>query len=335
MSELRRPLSRRLMLVMFALVVVPICGWAAVGVVLWRWSHGLDATDLARHSDMVAALRGALALVLVASFVAFGAAVLYLRRTVLDPLAELAARARAAASGPWQSPPARDRPDEIGDLARALDDSVTALHHRAEGAVLFAANLSHELRTPLAAITGAAELLGDDSIAREDRERFVANITLESERLARARATRAEPLLARKSLRIVVDVATDLPEAAIAAERMHRVLFGLLENAIKFSPAGASISLAATQVGDEIVVTVADEGPGVAPELREAIFDRYFSGPREGGPAARGTGLGLAIVKGLVEGACGRVRVDDAPSGGARFEVALPASTRSRSAALE
>ena len=353
-DALRRPLSRRLMLVMFALVLVPICGWAAVGAVLWRWSHGLDAADLARHADMVDALREALALVLIASFAVFGAAVLYLRRTVLDPLAELAARARAAASGPWQSPPARDRPDEIGDLARALDDRVTALHHRAEGAVLFAANLSHELRTPLAAIRGAAELIADESIAREDRERFVANITLESERLERLVrgllelvraerdgpvrdagtvdlaaalaevASRAEPLLARKSLRIAVDVASDLPAAAMAAERMHRVLFGLLENAIKFSPAGASISLAATRVDDELVVTVADEGPGVAAELREAIFDRYFSGPREGGPAARGTGLGLAIVKGLVEGACGRVRVDDAASGGARFEIALP-----------
>lgn len=356
-TALRRPLSRRLMVVMFALVVVPICGWAAIGLVLARWSHGLDAADLARHAGMVDALREALGIVLFASFVAFGAAVVYLRKTVLAPLAELAASAREATHGTWSPPPARTRPDEIGDLARALDDSVTALRHRAEGAVLFAANLSHELRTPLAAISGAAELIADDGIEPDDRRRFVANITLESERLERLVrgllelvraerdgpvrdagsvelglaladvAERAAPLLARKSLTIALEVEAELPAAAMATERAHRVLLGLLENAIKFSPQGATITLGASCAGDHVVATIADEGPGVEPALREAIFDRYFAAPREATPgawaAARGTGLGLAIVKGLVEGVGGRVAVDDAPGGGARFSVVL------------
>lgn len=343
------------MVVLFALVLVPILGWTAVGGVFFSWSRGLDATDLARHAEMVAALRNALGLVLIVSFVALGGAVLYLRRTVFDPLAELAARARQAAAGGWSSPPERDRSDEIGDVARALDDSVTALQRRAEGAVVFAANLSHELRTPLAAIRGAAELMADDSLEPEDRRRFVTNVTMESERLERlvrglldmVRAERdgpvsdsgsvdlgealaevvrrAQPLLARKSLRVEVIAAQGVPPAAMGPERFHRVLLGLLENAIKFSPTGATISLG-TALADEghVRATVADQGPGVPTELREAVFDRHFSAPREGGAAARGTGLGLAIVKGLVDSARGRVTVDDAPGGGARFHVDLP-----------
>jgi signal transduction histidine kinase len=124
----------------------------------------------------------------------------------------------------------------------------------------------------------------------------------------------------------VVDVPAELPPAAASPERAARIVLGLVENAIKFSPPGGVITLCAAVEGDGLVVTLADQGPGVPPELREAVFDRYFTAAGEGGAGARGTGLGLAIVQSLVTGAGGRIAVDDAPGGGARFRFVLPAA---------
>jgi len=356
----RRPLSRRIMVALFVLVLVPIAGWSLVRSALEDPGALTSSEDREAVEETLDDVRARLALVLVASFAALGGAVLYLRRTVLEPLVDLARRARAAEAGAWEPPADRDRPDEIGDLARALDVGVTALRRRAEGAAQLAANLSHELRTPLSAIRGAAELMDDDELSVEDRRRFAGHITHESERLERlvrgllemqradrdgpsrdegrcgigAVATgvmeRARPLLDRKQLRAVVEVPEGLPELAASPERAARIVLGLLENAIKFSPAGASIRIAAEEDGEAIAVTLADEGPGVPPKLREAIFDRYFTAAGEGGAGARGTGLGLAIVQSLVEGAGGRIGVDDAPGGGARFRFVLPRAAACR-----
>lgn len=353
----RRPLSRRIMVVLFVLVLVPIAGWSLVRSALQdptpQTSTSEDRVAVEAALDDV---RGKLALVLVASFAALGGAVLYLRRAVLEPLVDLARRARAAEAGAWEPPADRERPDEIGDLARALDGSVTALRRRAEGAVQLAANLSHELRTPLSAIRGAAELIADDELPAVDRRRLAGHITHESERLERlvrglldmhrserdgprrdegrcavgavaaGVLERARPLLDRKQLRAVVDVPAGLPPAAASPERAARIVLGLVENAIKFSPPGGAITLHAAVESDGLVVTLADQGPGVPPELREAVFDRYFTAAGEGGAGARGTGLGLAIVQSLVTGAGGRIAVDDAPGGGARFRFVLPAA---------
>lgn len=353
----RRPLSRRVMVVLFVLVLVPIAGWSLLGSAWQAPGQLSDPRDAAVVEAALDGVRGKLAWVLVASFAALGGAVLYLRRTVLEPLVDLARRARAAETGAWSPPRDRDRPDEIGDLARALDGSVTALRRRAEGAVLLATNLSHELRTPLSAIRGAAELISDDELSVADRQRFVGHITHESERLERlvrglldmhrverdgpgrdagrcalgdvaaGVVERAQPLLARKNLRASVEVPRPLPPAAAAPERAARIVLGLLENAIKFSPPGGTITLRAELDPRGLALTLADEGPGVPPELRTAVFDRYFTATREGGAGARGTGLGLAIVHSLVEGAGGHIEVDDAPGGGAIFRFVLPVAS--------
>jgi len=353
----RRPLSRRIMVVLFLLVLVPIAGWSLLGRVLRVPELLTDPQDAVLVEGMLADVRQWLVVVLAASFIALGGALVYLRRTVLEPLARLAARARqvgrSEGQGRWEAPPERERPDEIGDLARALDHSLGTLQHRAEGAVQLTANLSHELRTPLAAIRGAAELIDDDDVDPADRRRFVGHIGTESQRLERLvvglldmhRADRdgrgsergvsdlgqvlrdlderAQPLLTRKS----VGIDTDAPErpllATISAERAQRVLMGLLENAIKFSPSGSVIRVSARGVDGAVEVEVCDQGPGVPPELRESVFDRYFTSTREGG--ARGTGLGLAIVQSLVQDAGGLISVDDAPGGGARFRFEIPA----------
>ena len=238
----------------------------------------------------------------------------------------------------------------------ALDKGVRALELRAEDSARFSTNLSHELRTPLAAIRGAAEILSERQLSAEDQVRFIGNIVTESKRLermvagilelsrteqGRAAATgevvdllsvarsvldATQPLLQRKALRVV-----GLEEATRALvlgddDRLHRILFGLLENAIKFSPQGGEIRLEIRCTQQDVRVVVSDEGPGVPPEIRETIFERQFTTEHDGCSASRGTGLGLAIVRGLVSAANGNVWVEDSTAKGARFVLALPAA---------
>lgn len=353
----RRPIARRLMAALFLLMMVPTAGWYFLGDFtsreLWAALPSVEQEALAETQREV---RFKLALTLAASVLALAATLVYLRKTVLDPLASLARRARAVGSRPWTRPQERDRPDEIGDLARALDNGVQSLEARAKESERFAANLSHELRTPLAAIRGAAELLEDDDLDADTRIRFATNVLTESQRLERlvagildmARAQRegsrpsneacdvatvardvldvAAPLLRRKALSAEFTQTEKLAPAALEPDRLHRILMGLLENAIKFSPANAAIAINASQDRKEITVQVVDHGPGVPAGLTESIFERQFTAEHDGGSVARGTGLGLAIVRSLVLASGGRIWVDGDAEEGASFALSLPAA---------
>jgi two-component system sensor histidine kinase ChvG len=109
-------------------------------------------------------------------------------------------------------------------------------------------------------------------------------------------------------------------------DRLARAINAILDNAVSFSPPGGLVEIAASHVGSEVRIRIDDEGPGVPPEQREAIFNRFHSmRPEE--HFGRHSGLGLAIARAIVEGHDGEVTVfdrDDSPSG-ARFIIALPA----------
>jgi signal transduction histidine kinase len=339
------------MVALFVVMIVPISGWYFLGELTSREPSGELPVEASRVVQEVKdEIRFKLALTLGASVLVLGAVIVYLRRVLVDPLDSLARRARAAEAEGWHAPAESARPDEIGDLARALDRSIPAMERRAERALRFATNLSHELRTPLAAIRGAAEILTESRPAAEDRERFLGNIQTESERLerlvtgmldlerrheagpsepeslapgpvARGVITRCAPLLRRKSLVADFEEVAALPEVRIEQGRLERILFGLLENAIKFSPAGGRIRVRASSRGGDLFLEVEDQGPGVPVELREEIFDRHFTGGRG---SAGSTGIGLAIVQSLVNSAAGRVWVDESSQGGALFCCLLP-----------
>ena len=111
-------------------------------------------------------------------------------------------------------------------------------------------------------------------------------------------------------------------------DRLARAINAIFDNAVSFSPAGALVEIAACRVGDEVRIEVTDEGPGVPPKAREAIFNRFHSVRPEGENFGRHSGLGLAIAQAIVKGHDGEIDVhdrDDAPSG-ARFTIRLPAA---------
>jgi two-component system sensor histidine kinase ChvG len=113
-------------------------------------------------------------------------------------------------------------------------------------------------------------------------------------------------------------------------ERLARAINAIIDNAVSFSPAGGLVEIAAARVGDEVRIRIDDEGPGVPPDAREAIFNRFHSVRPQGENFGRHSGLGLAIAQAIVQGHDGEIDVhdrDDAPSG-ARFTIRLPAADR-------
>ena len=124
-----------------------------------------------------------------------------------------------------------------------------------------------------------------------------------------------------------VTVSLDAPPGPLpvlaAPERLVQAFENLLANAVSFSPPGATVAVTARQEGATVVVDVDDAGPGIPPEHRERVFDRFFTSRPPGGDEPH-DGLGLAIVRALVEGYGGSVAASDRPGGGARLTVRLP-----------
>lgn len=109
---------------------------------------------------------------------------------------------------------------------------------------------------------------------------------------------------------VEISVPPALPQVAADHERIERVLINLLHNAVRYSPLGGPISIAARVDGEQVVISVADQGPGIEPESIPLIFTRFYRGAQTGGRHEAGLGLGLAICRGIVEAHGGRIWCD-------------------------
>ena len=288
---------------------------------------------------------------------------LFLARTIVRPLRRLALaahRVRLGRSREVNVPRLPDRTDEIGLLARAVSDMSQSLRQRIDNIEAFAADVTHELKNPLASLRSAMDGLDrvEDpelkhkliGVARDDVVRLdrLINDISEAARtdaeLARARFERVDlgPLI--EQLAASWETRRERGDARIAfarprmdtavvmgkPDRLARAINNIIDNAVSFSPAGGLVEIAAARVGDEVRIRIDDEGPGVPPEEREAIFNRFHSIRPEQEGFGRHSGLGLAIAEAIVKGHDGEIDVqdrDDAPSG-ARFTIRLPAADR-------
>lgn len=211
--------------------------------------------------------------------------------------------------------------------------------------------VSHDLRSPLSIITLAAQRLlrtkvGEDrdrrslesilrSAQRADRlvEDLLDVAQLQGERLSiNAMPVAPGALIAesvefqrsaarQRELRLDCSIAGGLPDVLADRERIQQVLGNLIGNAIKFTPRGGRIHLAAQLGGDEVVFSVEDDGAGIEADSLHQVFDAFWQAKREG---RHGSGLGLAIVKGIVESHGGRVSVKSQPGSGSHFSFTLP-----------
>lgn len=284
----------------------------------------------------------------------------FLARTIVRPLRRLAIAAQRVRAGRAREvvvPRLPSRRDEIGLLARALSDMSQALRQRIDATEAFAADVTHELKNPLASLRSAVEALEriDDpglrnqllEVVRNDVHRLDRLITdiAEASRLdAELSRTRFEPIdLGQMIAELVnareirgmernIQLAFARPEPGTAVvmgeeNRLTRVIENLIDNAISFSPDDGLIQISATRDGDRVQMRIDDEGPGVPPEAREAIFRRFHSVRPEGEAFGKHSGLGLAIAKATIEAHDGTIIAEDRADAesGARFTVTLPA----------
>ena len=197
--------------------------------------------------------------------------------------------------------------------------------------------LAHEIRNPLASLKGHAQLLEEGLAPGKARDK-AARVVLEAKRLerlsgdlldfVRAGKVSAQEVDPRPLLREVAEAAGLPPEAVDLAraparwsldrDRLRQVLSNLLENARQAAPEGKSPQLGARQLGEVLLLTVRDHGPGLPDGDPEALFEPFHT------TRVQGTGLGLAVVRRLVEAHGGTVRAGNHPGGGALFEVHLP-----------
>jgi two-component system sensor histidine kinase KdpD len=239
------------------------------------------------------------------------------------------------------------------DNARLHTETERAVRVRDE----FLASASHELRTPIGHIKGFASSLRQADVAwdEETRQDFLAEIEREADRLAKLVGdlldlTRLEsggldeikldPVhladvvamglgRARGSVRdhiVQVDVPADLPPILGEASQLERVVANLVENAAKFSPPNTTIRIIAASDGAILRLSVQDEGPGIPPEQRERIFEKFVR-VRQANRSVPGTGLGLSICRRIAEAHGGCIQAE-AVERGARFVVELPLASR-------
>jgi two-component system sensor histidine kinase KdpD len=133
----------------------------------------------------------------------------------------------------------------------------------------------------------------------------------------------SEPLLSAHS--VATRLAPDLPIVQIDAVLIERVLCNLIENAVKYTPAGSTITISVEAEGESMRLTISDNGPGIPPGREDAIFEKFSRGERES--AIPGVGLGLAICRAIVEAHGGSIRAGRAPKGGAAFIITVPLGT--------
>ena len=261
-----------------------------------------------------------------------------------------------AEEGPPVDVPGDRRRDEVGDLARAFVQMQQQLQHQEEARRAFVSTASHELRTPLASLDGMLELLDDDLRAGdpdlEDARLLLERARTQSRRLARLAADlldlsrldaqvqlRSEPVeLSELSRAVLAEFELGTEERGIVSTldvsagqiwargdpgSIARIVRILLDNAVRVSPQGSEVTVELRD-GEHVSLTVHDEGPGIPPEERQLIFERFQRGRAASGSA--GFGLGLAIGRELADRMGGELVLERTELPGATFTLRLPAA---------
>ena len=287
-----------------------------------------------------------------------GIAVWWIVGRGLAPLGRIAGAVKERSPTALTPVPLAGLPIEIRPLATALNDLLARLDQSFELQRRFAADAAHELRTPLTALNLQVQL-AERAASEDDRARAFERLRQGIRRatrlvqqlltmarldpdaaaaapalvdigaLAASTLEDARPLAAERTIRLGCSGTSSNTEVS-GSEDALRILFNnLLDNAIRYTPEGGSVSLSVTRDGGQVQVLCDDSGPGIAAEERERVFDRFYRGQ---GAAGAGTGLGLAIVSQVVEMHRGTVALETADAGGLRVRVRLPAAAVAASA---
>jgi signal transduction histidine kinase len=305
-------------------------------------------------SNVMADLRSRL-LISAAIALIFAALVgVFLARGIARPVRQLTTAANELAVGKFDYPLDTTSQDELGDLARAFRRMSSDLQHMLQARTDLVANVSHELRTPLTAIKGLVETLRAGAV--EDtavRDAFLASIEQQTDRLTRlvndllilsradsqALALQMRPTdltaLARSCVlqltprasaaQVTLKVEGPAITANMDPDRIQQVLVNLLDNAIRFSPPGGTVTISISQTPESTRVAVSDQGPGMSEAEQARVFERFYRGDKSRSRQGDGgAGLGLSIAEALVRAHGGEIGIHSQPGHGTSVWFTLP-----------
>ncbi|XUL89091.1 ATP-binding protein [Streptomyces galilaeus] len=310
-------------------------------------------SDLTRRLWQIWGFRAILAVGVLAVAAGLGALV---ARRLTRPLRQLNDMASKFSDGDLTARTPVTGPHETQTLARTLNQAGERLDTLIASQRIFVADASHQLRTPLTALRLSLDNIADgvdDEFVREDVDQATAEVVRMSRLVngllvlarAEAKVTAAEPLPLREIVaeRLSVwrpaadergveialrgSVVDGRPLVLASPGHLEQVLDNVLSNALEVSPDGAKITVRSESRGDEVELTVTDEGPGMSDADKSRAFDRFWRG--QGLTGRSGSGLGLAVVRQLVTDDGGTVALRDAPGGGLVVAITLRASPRS------
>ncbi len=330
---------------LFAAVPTALGGHLAVGTLIprlafWRRFRNTLLGPLLQAGALAMVLAGALALLI--------------SRSIVRPLQQLVAAAQAMAEGDLGArAPEEIGPEEVRRLARTFNAMGERIQAGQEAQRAFFANVAHDLRTPLTSIQGFAQALVDGTAATEASRKQAAQAIYEEARrlermttalldlarleagamqmerqpldLGQLAAERTERLLPRAE-QAGLSLRCEPPPQAIRIlgdrNRLAQALDNLLDNALRYTPAGGEVLVRLEATAEEAILTVADTGEGIPAEALPHLFERFYrADPARGGV---GAGLGLAIVREIVQAHGGSVAVESQPGEGSRFTLRLP-----------
>jgi len=322
-------------------------GWVALAGI------SLDSENGTVSTASIGLLVGGAALVLIGGLGAY-----WLARAALSPVErlrrEVAALSERDTESSVQVPGTRD---EIAALAGTMNDLLARLHGALARQRGFVADASHELRTPLAVHGAGLELAGRPGRNREELVQAVGNAADEVARLTRitndllllARSdedrliVRLEPADVRALLDRSVELAAVRAQAAgvgcavaappelvaqVDSDRIRQAVDNLIDNALRFAPHGSQVRVAARAAGEDLVIEVADAGPGFPVDFLPQAFERFRRPDTGRARSEGGAGLGLAIVQAIAFAHGGRATASNRPVGGAVVTIEIPGAAR-------
>jgi two-component system, NtrC family, sensor histidine kinase GlrK len=309
--------------------------------------------DLAATADQAGKISGMIA---IACLIAIVLMSLFITKSITRPIGLLKNKTREIAQGNFEGKLLVRSPPEIGELAGAINSMCERLQELDRLKADFFAYMSHELRTPLTAIKEGTGLLLDGvggettdkqrkllGILAEESNRLinVVNSLLDLSKMEAGmmvydfEVTHVDPLIKRavaeitplveaKRITLESDVESTLVPVRIDPERILQVLRNLLGNAVKFTPAGGLVRIAAKPADGKLAISVKDSGPGIAAESLTSIFEKFNQGSRQSPYTRQGTGLGLAIAKTIITTHGGKIWAESEQGKGSTFVFVLP-----------
>ncbi len=309
--------------------------------------------DLAATADQAGEVSGLIALACLLAIVLMS---LFITKSISRPIELLKNKTREIAQGNFEGKLLVRSPPEIAELAAAIDSMSEKLLELDRLKADFFAYMSHELRTPLTAIKEGTGLLldGVGGDTTEKQRKLLGILAEESNRLINVvsslldlskmeagmmvydfEVTHVDPLIKRavaeitplveaKRIRLESEVEAMLSPVRIDPERILQVLRNLLGNAVKFTPNGGMVRIAAKPADGKLAISVKDSGPGIAAESLTSIFEKFNQGSRQSPYTRQGTGLGLAIAKTIITTHGGKIWAESELGKGSTFVFVLP-----------